>query len=91
MVDRTRELESALGAGVKQVESNEMDTVVVQRRSLRAIAPLKKGHLINVGDFTPLRPCPKDAIQPYELSKVIGRILIRDLPQGEYLKIGDVN
>lgn len=90
MVDRTRELENALGCGVKQVESNEVDTVVVQRRSLRAIAPLKKGHVISGGDFSPLRPCPRDAIQPFELEKIIGKSLIRDMPQGEYLKIGDV-
>jgi N-acetylneuraminate synthase len=91
MVDRTRELEMALGAGIKQVEGNEIDTVVVQRRSLRAIAPFKKGHVISIGDFAPLRPCPVDAIQPYELKKVIGKSLIRDLSQGEYLKIGDIN
>jgi len=91
MVDRTRELENALGCGVKQVECNEIDTVVVQRRSLRAIAPFKKDHIITAGDFVPLRPCPSDAIQPFELEKIIGKSLIRDLQQGEYLKIGDIN
>ena len=91
MVDRTRELEMALGAGVKEVEGNEVDTIVVQRRSLRSVAPFKKGHVISVDDFAPLRPCPRDAIQPYELKEIIGKSLIRDLPQGEYLKISDIN
>ena len=36
MVERSRELESSLGNGLKVVEENEKDTVVLQRRSLRA-------------------------------------------------------
>ena len=36
MVNRTRELEAAMGDGVKRVEANEVDTTVVQRRSLCA-------------------------------------------------------
>jgi len=91
MVDRTHELEAALGVGIKQVEGNEVDTVVVQRRSLRAVARFEKGHVVSVGDFVPLRPCPRDAIQPYELENIIGKSLIRDLEDGEYLKIGDIN
>jgi sialic acid synthase SpsE len=91
MVDRTRELEAALGVGIKQVEGNEVDTVVVQRRSLRAVARFKKGHVVSVGDFVPLRPCPRDAIQPYELENIIGKSLIRDLEDGDYLKISDIN
>lgn len=90
MVDRTRELENALGVGIKQVEDNEKETVILQRRSLRAQGPLKKGHRLTVGDLTPLRPCPKDAIQPYELANVIGTTLRRDLVEGDYLKIGDI-
>jgi sialic acid synthase SpsE len=90
MVDRTRELELALGNGVKKVEKNEIDTIVVQRRSLRAITSFKKGHVVSIGDFVPLRPCPRDAIQPHELKKVIGKSLARNLPQGEYLRIGDI-
>jgi N-acetylneuraminate synthase len=90
MVNRTRELEAALGAGVKKVEENESETVVIQRRSLRAKAALKKGHLITSGDFAPLRPCPKDALQPFEMQKIIGTSLRRDIVEGDYLKIGDV-
>ena len=33
MVERTRELEAALGDGEKKIEENERDTVIVQRRS----------------------------------------------------------
>src|SRR5277367_6714995 len=46
MVDRTRELEYALGSSRKFVAENEKDTVVVQRRSLRATADLKAGTIL---------------------------------------------
>jgi sialic acid synthase SpsE len=90
MVERTRELEAALGTGVKEVEDNEIDTVIVQRRSLRAKTTLPKGHLISADDFVPLRPCPRDAMQPYEIEKAIGKSLNREIGEGEYLKTGDV-
>ena len=38
MVDRTRELEYALGSTKKFVAENERETVVVQRRCLRAVS-----------------------------------------------------
>jgi hypothetical protein len=37
---RTRDLESSLGDGNKKVEANEQETVVIQRRSLRAARDL---------------------------------------------------
>ena len=36
MVDRTRELEIALGSQIKKVEDNEKETVILQRRAIRA-------------------------------------------------------
>ena len=90
MVCRTRELEAALGTGVKQVEGNETETVVLQRRSLRATVPFRKGHLIADGDFEPLRPCPSDAAQLSDIEKFIGMSLKRDFVEGDYLKISDI-
>ena len=90
MVDRTRELELAMGLGVKRVEYNELETVVVQRRSLRATTSLKSGHIISLDDFAPLRPCPTDAISPAKLRQVIGCSLTRDLTQGDYLREKDL-
>ena len=91
MVDRTRELELSLGEGVKKVENNELDTVIVQRRSLRANTQLKAGHVIKGGDFIPLRPCPQDAIPPSKLRHIIGSVLRRDIDHGDYLRDGDLD
>ena len=90
MVDRTRELELSLGGGVKKVEGNELETVVVQRRSLRATQELKAGHVITDGDFVPLRPCPTDALSPSRLRYVIGSVLKRDIDPGQHLRERDL-
>src|SRR5580698_8879351 len=86
MVDRTRELEYALGASRKFVAENEQQTVVVQRRSLRATADLKAGTILEDGMLEALRPAPVDGVSPFELARVLGRKLIGDLAQGDYVR-----
>jgi N-acetylneuraminate synthase len=85
MVDRTRELEYALGSPQKVVAENEGDTVIVQRRCLRAIHDLKAGTVLRENMLESLRPAPRDAVMPFDLARVVGKKLRRDLPQGEHL------
>ena len=89
MVERTRELELALGGGIKKVELNEKDTVIVQRRALRAVRDLQVGHVIAANDFVPLRPCPSDAISPAKHAEIIGERLRSKVLAGEYIKERD--
>lgn len=86
MVDRTREVEYALGDGKKIVEQNELETVVIQRRCLRATRDLPAGTTLGDGDLTPLRPAPSDSIPPFRQRDVIGRTLTRLLKRGDYPK-----
>ncbi len=90
MVDRTRELEIALGDGIKIVEKNEFDAKVVQRRSLRADKIIEVGNIIQEGDFVPLRPCPNDAIEPSEINNIVGKKLRRTFSVGDYLREKDL-
>jgi sialic acid synthase SpsE len=90
MVDRTRELEYAMGDGNKIVEPNEKDTVVIQRRCLRAARDLTAGTAIRKGDLEALRPAPRDGIFPYQENLAVGRKLLRDLKQGDYPKWTDL-
>jgi len=90
MVDRTRELENALGSSIKKVEDNEKQTVVLQRRCLRATQDLPKGKLITSDDFEALRPAPEGAVKPSQLKLIIGKKLRRDLKYGEHLTMEDV-
>ncbi len=88
MVDRTRELELALGIPDKQVAENEKQTVVVQRRCLRAATDLKKGEVITREKIDVLRPAPVEAIFPYNINKVIGMRLSEDMVSGDYFTWG---
>ena len=90
MVDRTREVEYALGSPEKTVADNERDTVVVQRRCLRAAADLKAGTVLTAAMLEALRPAPHEAVKPYELPKVLGKKLRRDLPFGDILRWEDL-
>lgn len=86
MVDRTRELENALGTGVKQVEENERETVVLQRRAVCAKNSVAANTLLKAEHLTVLRPCPPDGIPPYQLTKAIGKKIKRALNPGEHLR-----
>jgi sialic acid synthase SpsE len=86
MVDRTRELELSLGTEIKKVEENEQETVIVQRRAIRVKKDLVIGHIITENDLEFLRPCPADAILPYEYKKIIGKKIALNLKSGECIK-----
>ena len=91
MVNRSRELEASLGQEEKRIEDNEVDTVILQRRSLRLNHSKKSGDLLTKSDLCALRPCPEDGIPPYLIDKVIGKILLKDLNKGDHIKWEDIN
>lgn len=91
MVDATRELELALGDGVKRIEANERDTIIIQRRALRLRGPLAKGTVLTEAHLEALRPCPHGAIPPSRLDDVIGRTLATDKTAGDSLNWTDLN
>lgn len=86
MVERTRELERALGSTEKFVTDNELETVVLQRRCLRAARDLGMGERIERCDIDILRPAPRGAILPYEIDRVIGCRLVFPVAKGEQLQ-----
>ena len=86
MVDRTRELEAALGSGVKRVEENERETVVLQRRAIRTVRDIPAGTELSADDLIVLRPCPPDGLSPAMLGKVIGRHTRRDVKSGDCIR-----
>ncbi|CAN5672135.1 N-acetylneuraminate synthase family protein [soil metagenome] len=85
MVDRTRELELAMGDGTKRIEANEQQAVQVQRRSLRATRDLAVGDAIASADLEALRPIPSDGIEPYRLAELVGKKLVRGLARGAHI------
>lgn len=85
MVLRTRELELALGDGIKRVEGNEQETVVVQRRALRLRRDLAAGTILDEDLLIPLRPCPPEALTPVQLDAICGRRLRHAMKAGRHL------
>lgn len=90
MVDRTRELELALGPEEKRVMENERETVVVQRRAIRASRDLHVGDILSEADLVALRPCPRDAVPPYDAVTLLGRRLTRDIEAGDCVRRCDL-
>lgn len=90
MVQCSRELEHALGSADKFVAENEKQTVIVQRRCLRAARDIKAGEIITREMIDVLRPATSGTIQPYEIDAVIGTRAINDVPAGKELRWVDV-
>lgn len=85
MVERARELEVSLGSPRKFVAENESDTVVVQRRAIRAAVDVPAGAVLTREMLEPLRPAPIDGISPFDLPRVVGRVAHRSIDKGGLL------
>lgn len=90
MVNRSRELESALGSSLKVVEPNEQETVIVQRRAVRARHDLPAGHRISRDDLVVLRPATPGAVTAAQVGQLIGRVTNRSLDADEAVYWTDI-
>jgi N-acetylneuraminate synthase len=90
MVDATRLLEAAMGTGVKGVEDNERETVVLQRRCVRAARDMRAGTILTRTDLEVLRPAPAEAVPAHDLDAVVGRELAHDLVTGQDVQWADL-
>jgi N-acetylneuraminate synthase len=88
MVENTRLLEKALGSPDKRVADNEVETVIIQRRCLRAARALKAGDVLTRDMIDVLRPATPGAILPDQIKNVIGMKLLVDVPYGKELRWG---
>ncbi len=90
MIDRTRELENALGNGIKKIEENELQTAVLQRRCIRLVRDMTAGEVVRDEDLEFLRPCPIDGLAPYRIDEILGKNLRYAKDRGQYLRISDI-
>jgi N-acetylneuraminate synthase len=79
MIKKARQLEQALGNGEKKIEKNEKDSYVIQRRSVCASRFIPKGKILKKEDLIFLRPLPSNAFHPYEIDKVLGKAVKKDI------------
>ena len=90
MVERSKEVEASLGAGVKEIEENEKESVVLQRRCLRVTINLLAKHILKEEDLTALRPAPMNSYEPYRKSDLIGSTLITAKTSGDAIFEDDI-
>lgn len=90
MIENTRQLERALGSFDKIVEENEKETVIIQRRCIRAVRDIKAGELLTREMIEPLRPATPGAILPDRIHDVIGTKTLVDLPKGKEIRWTDL-
>lgn len=85
MVQAIRNIEIALGDGVKRPSNAEKKNKAVARKSLVASQPIRLGELLNPENVTAKRP--GTGLSPMLWDEVIGRRAIRDFETDEQIEI----
>lgn len=85
MVIAIRNVEKALGKGIKQPSPSEIKNRTVVRKSIVASRGIKKGDLFTEKNITTKRPAT--GISPFEWNDVIGQAAKRDFAEDELIKI----
>lgn len=85
MVRAIRNIEQALGDGVKRVSPSEQPNKVVARKSIVAARDIKAGEIFNEDNITVKRP--GNGISPMEWDNVIGTVAKRDFPYDTLIEL----
>jgi N-acetylneuraminate synthase len=88
MVSAIRNIELAMGTGVKKPSESEIKNMAIARKSIHLKGAKKKGELLTEQDLEMLRP--GDGISPMRMDELMGKICQRDLSAGHQLKIEDI-
>lgn len=85
MVDAIRNIEKALGDGIKQPAESEKKNMAIARKSIVAKVDIKAGELLTEDNLTVKRP--GNGISPMNWFEVIGKKAIRDFQEDELIEI----
>ena len=86
MVESIRNIEKALGDGIKKPTPGELENINLIRKSIVAKKNIKKGDLFNQENLTSKRP--SDGISPMQWDQFIGKIADRDYSPNEMIENG---
>jgi N,N'-diacetyllegionaminate synthase len=87
MVDAIRNIEKALGDGIKTASESEKRNISIARKSLHTTTSLEKGTVLKEEHLIPKRP--GDGISPMLIDKIIGRKLNRNVPKDHKISEAD--
>ena len=88
MVHSIRNIERALGRGIKQASPSERKNIPIARKSIHLATNLPEGHVLRREDLRMKRPGHE--ISPMDLDLVLGRRLRRDLETEALLSLNDL-
>ena len=80
-----------IGNGNKKIEANEVNTVQVQRRAIRAKFDIAAGTKISDEMLDFLRPCPVGALEPFRKSDVIGKKTNSLIKKGDLISSDNIH
>lgn len=85
MVRSIRNVELALGSGVKTVQKSEQKNIRIARKSITAKTKIHKGELLTEENITTKRP--GDGISPMRWREVLGTRAVRNFAEDEMIEI----
>lgn len=85
MVKAIRNIEKALGDGVKEPSASEKPNIAVARKSIIAAADIRAGEILTVENLTTKRP--GTGISPMRWEEVLGTRAVRDFEEDELIEI----
>lgn len=85
MVYSIRNIEIALGDGVKKVSNSEKENIEIARKSIVANCNIKKGEVFNEINITTKRP--GNGISPMKWNDVIGKTAKKDFNEDELIEL----
>jgi N,N'-diacetyllegionaminate synthase len=85
MVKGIRNIEKAMGNGVKTPSKSEQKNMAIARKSIVASGNIKKGEELNEQNITVKRP--GNGVSPMRWHEVIGTIAIRDFKEDELIEL----
>lgn len=88
MVRCIRNIEQALGNGIKKPSKSEKKNIVIARKSIHTDRKLEKGYILKKEDLSIKRP--GNGISPMDIQLVIGRKLSRDLVEDTLITFQDL-
>jgi N,N'-diacetyllegionaminate synthase len=83
MVQGIRNIEAALGDGVKRLTASEARNRPVTRKSIVASVPIRKGERLSERNLTVKRP--GTGVSPMRWDEVVGRVAARDFVSDEQI------
>lgn len=85
MVKAIRNIEIAMGNGIKQASPSEIKNMVIARKSIVANSNIKKDEIFNENNITTKRP--GNGISPMKWNEVIGQKAKRDFSEDELIEL----